>query len=284
VIRNILADPNTIPWHEEARQRGLNSIIALPLIVDGKTIGILDILARDLEAFDADEVNLLEELAAAVSHGIWSLRGDADRQRAEAEVQHTLEQLDKSLDSTVVALSNSLETRDPYTAGHQRRVAQLACAIAREIRLSPEQIRGIRVLGFLHDIGKIAVPAEILSRPGKISPNEFNIIQMHPETGYDIIKDIEFPWPVARAILEHHERLDGSGYPKGLTDPDISKEAKILAVADVVEAMASHRPYRPGLGIDQALEEISRMKGVLYDPQVVDACIELFTEKGFKFK
>jgi HD-GYP domain-containing protein (c-di-GMP phosphodiesterase class II) len=139
-------------------------------------------------------------------------------------------------------------------------------------------------MGFVHDIGKIAVPAEILSKPGKISPTEFNIIKIHPRTGYDILKDIEFPWPVAQAVLQHHERLDGSGYPSGLTGGDIIPEAKILAVADVVEAMASHRPYRPSLGIDQALEEITRNKGILYDPEMVDICVRLFREEGFTFE
>jgi HD-GYP domain-containing protein (c-di-GMP phosphodiesterase class II) len=139
-------------------------------------------------------------------------------------------------------------------------------------------------MGFVHDIGKIAVPAEILSKPGKISPTEFNIIKVHPQVGYDILKDIEFPWPVAQGVLQHHERLNGSGYPSGLTGGDIIPEAKILAVADVVEAMASHRPYRPTLGIDQALEEITRNKGILYDPEMVDICVRLFREEGFTFE
>lgn len=283
VIRNILEDLNTIPWYEAARQRGLNSIIALPLTVAGKTIGILDILARDLEAFDEDEAKLLEELSAAVSYGIWSLRTDVQRHQAEVEARHTLEQLHRSLDGTVLALANLVESRDPYTAGHQQRVTQLACAIASEMGLSPDQIEGLRVMGYLHDIGKIAVPAEILSRPGKISENELNIVKVHPQVGYDVIKDIEFPWPIAQGILHHHERLDGSGYPLRLKGSDILKEAKILAVADVVEAMVSHRPYRAALEIDEAMEEIAGKKGVLYDPEVVEACVKLFAEKGFTF-
>jgi HD-GYP domain-containing protein (c-di-GMP phosphodiesterase class II) len=141
----------------------------------------------------------------------------------------------------------------------------------------------MQALGLLHDIGKVAVPAEILSKPGKLSEVEFNLIKAHPQAGYDILKDIEFPWPIALAVLQHHERMDGSGYPQGLTGPDIILEARILAVADVVEAIASHRPYRPALGIDMALDEIVRNQGTLYDPGVVDACARVFTEQGFKF-
>ncbi|MGQ9513402.1 HD-GYP domain-containing protein, partial [Thermodesulfitimonas sp.] len=165
------------------------------------------------------------------------------------------------------------------TAGHQRRVAQLACAIAQEMGLPPDQVVGLRVAGMLHDIGKIYVPAEILSKPGRISEYEFSIIKTHPEVGYDIVKEIEFPWPVAQIILQHHERLNGSGYPVGLRDKEILLEARILAVADVVEAMSSHRP---ALGTAAALAEISEKSGLLYDPTVVNVCLRLFTEKGFR--
>ncbi|MCJ7818218.1 MAG: HD-GYP domain-containing protein [Syntrophales bacterium] len=183
----------------------------------------------------------------------------------------------------MVALANTVEIKDPYTAGHQRRVAQLSCAMARELGWSPDRVEGIQVLCFLHDMGKIAVPAEILNKPGKISLTEFSLIKVHPQVGYDILKDIAFPWPVAQGVLQHHERQDGSGYPSGATAGEITPEAKILAVADVVEAMASHRPYRPALGIDQALEEITQNRGKLYDPDAVDACVRLLTEKDFRF-
>jgi len=236
----------------------LKPIIALPLIVEGKTIGTLDIYAKDPEAFDPEEVRLLEELAGGVSFGIWSLRTDQERQRAEAEVQHSLDKLKQALDGTVLAVANTMEMRDPYTAGHQRQVAQLAGAIAQEMGFSAERVEGMRVLGCLHDIGKIAIPAEILSKPGRLSPMEFTLIQDHPRVGYEIIKDIDFPFPLAEGILQHHERLNGSGYPMGISGSDIILEARILGVADVVEAMASHRPYRRALGIEPALEEISR--------------------------
>src|SRR4030042_3644975 len=174
--------------------------------------------------------------------------------------------------------------RDPYTAGHQRRVTILACAIAEEMGLTEEQFDGLRLAGLVHDIGKFNVPVEILNNPGQISETEFNIIKTHPEAGYNVLKEIEFPWPVGRIVLQHHERLDGSGYPQGLKKEGIVLEAKILAVADVVEAMASDRPYRPALGIEAALEEITKNRGVLYDPEVADVCARVFIERGFKLE
>ncbi len=190
----------------------------------------------------------------------------------------------KALEGTIQALATTVETRDPYTAGHQQRVTVLACAVAEEMGLSGEKIEGLRMAGVIHDVGKIGVPAEILTKPGRITETEFEIIKTHPQVGYDILKGIEFPWPVAEIVLQHQERLDGSGYPRGLSGDDILMEARIIAVADTVEAMASHRPYRAALGIDAALDEISKKKGVFYDPDVVDACVRLFREKGFEFK
>ena len=181
------------------------------------------------------------------------------------------------------ALGATVETRDPYTAGHQRRVADMARSIATEMNLSTDQIDGIRMAAIIHDLGKISVPAEILSKPTKLTALEFSLIKAHAQTGYDILKDIDFPWPVARIVLEHHERMDGSGYPNGLTGDNLL-ESRILSVADVVEAMASHRPYRTGLGIDAALEEIEKNRGTLYDHAVADACLRLFREKGFKLE
>jgi len=210
-------------------------------------------------------------------------RDITERKQAETQVRQGLESLHQALQGTVAALANTVEIKDPYTAGHQRRVAQLSCAMARELGWPADRVEGIQVMCFLHDLGKIAVPAEILNKPGKISPTEFGLIKVHPQVGYDILKDIAFPWPVAQGVLQHHERLDGSGYPSGLTAEEITPEAKILAVADVVEAMASHRPYRPALGNDKALEEITRNRGKLYDPDAVDVCVRLLTEKDFRF-
>jgi PAS domain S-box-containing protein/putative nucleotidyltransferase with HDIG domain len=206
------------------------------------------------------------------------------RKEAEEKGHESLEKLQRTLDETVFALASTAEKRDPYTAGHQQRVARLACAIAREMGLPESKIEGIRVAGILHDIGKICIPAEILNKPGPITEIEFSIIKTHPQVSYDILKTIEFPWPVAQITLQHHERMDGSGYPGGLSGEGILLEARILGVADMVETMASHRDYWPALGIGKALEEISAKKGTSYDSGVVDACLTLFQKKGFKFE
>ena len=184
----------------------------------------------------------------------------------------------------ISVLTLVVETKDPYTADHQKRVAKLAAAIAGEMGLSENQTEVIRLAGGIHDLGKISVPANILSKPDRLSEIEYNLIKIHPEAGYNILKNIDIPSPIALIVLQHHERMDGSGYPGGLKDGDIIPEARIMAVADVVEAIASYRPYRPTLGTDKALDEISKNRGVLYDPQVVDACLTLFQKKGFAFE
>jgi len=206
------------------------------------------------------------------------------RKMAKEELKRSFEQQKIAMEGTVRAIAYTIETRDPYTAGHQRRVTKLACMIGEEMGLSKDQIEGLRMSGELHDIGKIHVPAEILSKPGQISEAEYTIIKTHPQVGHDILKTIEFPWPVARIVLQHHERIDGSGYPLGLKGKDILLEAKILAVADVIEAMATHRPYRPALSIEESLREISKNRGTLYDSKVVDTCLRIFKEKKFKFE
>jgi PAS domain S-box-containing protein/putative nucleotidyltransferase with HDIG domain len=206
-----------------------------------------------------------------------------ERKRAE-DIKKDFKDLRRTLEGTVHALAVTAETTDPYTAGHQYRVSSLACAIARKMGLPEKQIEGIRIAGILHDIGKIYVPPAILNRPGKLVEIEFSLIKTHPTVGYNILKSIDFPWPVAEAVLQHHERLDGSGYPKGLKSECIILEAKILGVADVVEAMSSHRPYRPAIGKDVSIDEISRNKGILFDPDVVEACIKVIVEDEFEFE
>lgn len=207
----------------------------------------------------------------------------SDRKIAEKRLQRSMEKLGKALEGSIKAIARTVETRDPYTAGHQQRVADLAAAIAREMHLSEDRIDGLRLAGVIHDLGKVAIPVAILNKPGRISEIELALIKTHSQVGFDILKNIEFPWPIAQIVLQHHERMDGSGYPSGLSGDDILLEARILGVADVVEAMASHRPYRAALGIETALEEISANKGGLYDPDVVAACMALFREKGFEF-
>lgn len=203
------------------------------------------------------------------------------RKKAEQELQKSWNRLNRALEGTIQAISTTIEMRDPYTAGHQRRVARLAEAIALETALPETRVQGLKLAAEIHDIGKIYVPAEILSKPTKLTELEYTIIKTHPQAGYEILKNIEFPWPIATIVLQHHERMDGSGYPGGLRGEDILLEARILAVADVVEAMSSHRPYRPAFGLDMALKEIQTNRGILYGPDEVDACLRLFKEKGF---
>jgi len=215
---------------------------------------------------------------------ILSSIGDITVQRAAEEALKVGEKKYRdALQSVIVAMSRFNESRDPYTTSHEHRVTELTCAIAAGMGLPQEQIGGIRLSSFIHDSGKLAVPLEILMYRGKLTEMQVGIIRQHPQTAYAILVDIEFTWPIALTVWQHHERLDGSGYPQGLRGGDIILEARILAVADVVEAMASARPYRPALGIDKALEEISDGRGKLYDPAVVDACLKLFQKDGFQF-
>jgi len=207
-----------------------------------------------------------------------------ERWQAEEHLKETLEKLRKSLIGTIQALSSTVETRDPYTAGHQRKVSNLARAIAQEMGLPYDTVDTIRMAGIIHDIGKISVPAEILSKPGILSSIEISLIRVHSQSGYDILKDVGLPYPIAEIALQHHERLDGSGYPQGLKNGQILLEARIISIADVVEAIASYRPYRPALGIDVALEEIEKNAEILYDGEAVEACLRLFREKGFEFE
>jgi len=200
-----------------------------------------------------------------------------------AELKQSEKQLRTSLLDSIMALAAMVEMRDPYTAGHQRRVAQLAVAIAQELRLPQEQVEGVHLAGVVHDVGKIRIPAEILSKPGRLTALEFSLIKEHSQNGYEILKSIAFPWPIAQIVQQHHERLDGSGYPQGLKGHQILLEARIVAVADVVEAMSSHRPYRAAQGINSALKEIEQGRGSVYDAAVVDACLRLFAEKRFAF-
>jgi HD-GYP domain-containing protein (c-di-GMP phosphodiesterase class II) len=204
--------------------------------------------------------------------------------RANEEIMQNIDRLRKTLGSTIQVLADTVEVRDPYTAGHQRRVSDLARAIATEMCLVAEQIDGICMAGSIHDIGKLSVPAEILSKPTKLTNIEFSLIKEHSNKGYEMLKAVESPQPLAEIVYQHHERMNGSGYPRNLKGEEILIEARILSVADVVEAMASHRPYRPGLGIDAALNEIDRNKGIFYDDAVADVCLRLFREKGFKLE
>jgi PAS domain S-box-containing protein len=266
-----------LPLNEVRKAEKLLAFAVLPFIFENRVIGCLNLGSQKLE--DVSEINreVLKTAATLMGEGIIRLK-------TEEELKLTNQKLQKAMKSTIQAIALILEKRDPYTAGHQKRMTKLACVIAEEISLSPDKIEGLYIAGIIHDIGKINVPTEILSKPGRLNEIEFNLIKTHPQVGSDILKEMELPGEVSSIVLQHHERIDGSGYPAGLSGEDIILEARILAVADVVEAMASHRPYRPALGLDKALEEITKNRGKLYDPEVVDACWKLFKEKGFKFE
>ncbi len=282
--QDIASDPSYGPWRESARHRGYASTIALPLLdAAGTAFGVLAVYSTDVHAFNDEEIALLAELAGDLAFGIRGLRTHVERERLELAEMRSAERLRRALNGTILAIAQTVEKRDPYTAGHQQRVAQLVEAMARELGWPDQRIEGVRLGASIHDIGKIHVPAEILSRPGVLSDVEFALIRTHSMVGYEILRDIEFPWPVAAMILQHHERLDGSGYPQGLKDGEILEEARLLAVADVVESMASHRPYRPAKGLDAAFAEIQAHRGSLFEPAAVDACLRLFREHGFAF-
>ncbi len=242
----------------------------------GSRIKALEIGAEGFLGKPFDEQELVAQIRAMVKVKTAN-RGEQDeKERLSLLVQQRTAELEEVLDGVIQVVAQTVDSRDPYTAGHQRRVARLAAAIAAEMRMDPEQVRGIQRAGMIHDVGKISVPAEILNRPGTLNDYEFDLIRGHPVTGRDILAGVRFRMPIAEIVHQHHERLDGSGYPRGLRGDEIILEARIIGVADVVEAMASHRPYRPALGLPAALDEVSAGSGVLYDPQVVDACLRVF--------
>ncbi len=251
---------------ESMLKMGVYDYIIKPMDRNGLLISVGNaIRRRELEISNRDYQRNLEQM---VNERTLSL-------------QVSMHKLESAMDGIVRAIAHTVETRDPYTAGHQRRVADLAASIAETVHLDVDQVEAVRMAATIHDLGKIAVPAEILSKPSRLTANEFNLIKEHPQVGYDILKDIEFPYPIATIVIQHHEKMDGSGYPLGISGSEILPEAKILTIADVVEAMASHRPYRPGLGIDMALSEIEKNQGKYYDQEMAGACLCLFRERGY---
>jgi putative nucleotidyltransferase with HDIG domain len=244
--------------------------------IDSGTYGYI------LKPFNANELiinvrNILRRRKLEIANRMY-------RQDLEKMVVERTGKLEKALSGIIQVIVRMAEARDPYTAGHQKRVASLAVAIARDLGVSQKELEGIQVAGMIHDLGKISVPAEILSKPTILTDIEIALIRTHPKSGYQIMEDIDFPWAVGKIVLQHHEKMDGSGYPDGIKGEDILQEARIICVADVVEAMASHRPYRPALGIDAALDEISTNRGKLYDPAVVDSCLKIFWDGNFTFE
>lgn len=283
VVQDILADESVISWRGEALKQGYASALAVPLIKEGKAFGAICIYSAETHTFTEEDTQYFQELADNIVHAILALQNRTVRYKVESELENNLSKLRKTLSAIIHAFERTIEVRDPYTAGHQRRVADLARAIATDMGLSPDMIDGIRIAGVIHDIGKIYIPAEILCSPRPLTAMEFNLIKSHPQVGYDVLKEIEFPWPVAMIVKQHHERINGSGYPNNLKGKDILIEAKILGVADVVEAMASHRPYRPALGLQKALDEIRTNSGILYDSRVAEACLGIFKRGMYDF-
>jgi putative nucleotidyltransferase with HDIG domain len=279
--------------HPDSRWNSIHAIAAQPLIVEGEVMGVIGLAHTEPgKRFRKRDIAILTCFSAMATLAMVKAKLSRQTQpksiggggmASEQELQKIKDQFSEMLVATVNALASTVELKDPYTAAHQRWVTRLACVIAEEMELTKEQIEGIRMAGLVHDIGKMHVPLEFLNKPGKLSTIEYDTIKIHPQTGYDILKEIQFPWPVAQIVLQHHERMNGSGYPQGLTGDEILLEARLVAVADVVESMASPRPYRDVFGVSVALEEISRHKNTLYDADVVNACLRVFEEQRFEF-
>jgi len=276
IVNDIAADSIFKPWRSNILYRNYKAMAQVPLICNKKIIGNLNVYSGIENLFKNQETKFLKEVANDIAIGVKSIR-------YEKELERNYINTKRSLYETIDSIALISERRDSYTAGHQKRVAALTKAIAKEMKLDANMTEGIYLTSILHDIGKMCIPLSILSKPAYLSKAEMMLIQSHSKEGYDILKNIEFPWPIAKTILQHHERIDGSGYPYRLKDKDILIEAKILAIADTIEAMSSHRPYRPAVGLDKALKEISKNKGILYDSSIVSVCIDLFKNKKFKF-
>ena len=272
------------PWRARAIQFGLHSNVALPVrLVDGEVVAVLSLYSNVPAAFGTTEASLLVRFAEDLGYGLQTLRTRTAYETALAETRKQTRNIEGLLEGSVQALGAALETRDPYTAGHQQRVASLSVAIAQEMGMDPDRTQGLRLAALVHDLGKIQVPSEILVKPGRLNEFEWKMLQEHPSVGVEILRPVGYPWPVAQAVLQHHERLDGSGYPQGLKGDQISTEARIIGVADIVESVSSHRPYRAALGLDHALAEIRRLAPLQLDPLVVAACERVIRDRGFQF-
>lgn len=279
ISHDLLHDTKIASYRKLIKKRILKSALAVPLLCNQEVMGAIVIFSDIKDYFSDEIVALLCDAAKEVTLAVTSLRLGSELQATN----YKLNVIKQSLQSIIDTILIITEIRDPYTGGHERGVTKIATAIAQKLGWSIDRIEGLKIMCYLHDVGKIAVPIEILSKPGKLSAEEFSIIKTHAQVGHDILKNIYFPWPVADVVLQHHERMDGSGYPRGLKGEEILFETRILSVCDVIDAICNHRPYRPALGIDKALLEIITHKGTLYDPDVVDACIQLYTEKAYPF-
>jgi PAS domain S-box-containing protein len=281
IMQNRENTPSYLPWKERAEKVDIFSSMTVPLTVDGLWRGALMVYAGCPNAFEPVAIEVFEHLSSQIVHGLITLHQKEQLETERAQRFRAQERLTEAFSAMVAALVTAVETRDPYTAGHENRVAVLANAIGEELGWDEDRLTGLRMAAMVHDIGKISIPSRILVKPGRLNDEEYAIIKTHPETGYIILKDIPFNWPVAEIMRQHHEKQDGSGYPRGLKGDEILPEARVLIVADMVEAMASDRPYRTGIALDVVLNEMDRMAGVQLDAEVVRACLRLFREKDF---
>jgi PAS domain S-box-containing protein len=267
------------PWRERTRAVGIRSCVSIPLRIESSWRGVLMVYSVRPNAFGSAPIEVFQQLADQVVHGIEALehRQQLETERRDRELAQ--KSLTEALVASVSAMVTAMEMRDPYTAGHENRTADIAYAIGKEMGWPEGRLQGLRMAAMVHDIGKISIPSELLNKPSRLSHEEFELVKGHPESSYAILKDIPFTWPIAEIVRQHHEKLDGSGYPQGLKGDEILDEAKVLTVADIVEAMAAARPYRVGLGLEVALAEIQSQAGTLLDAEVVEVCTRLFRER-----
>jgi putative nucleotidyltransferase with HDIG domain len=276
-------DPRFLPWRERSKPYGIRSVIAVPIKDhEPQAIAALTVYANLPNAFGEVEIQLFESLAKEIGFGLAAIEKQQLLDEEIKERERLNDQLIKTLNSTIEAMSKTMEWRDPYTAGHQKKVALLSQAIARKLGWGEERIKGLYLAALVHDLGKIATPSEILTKPSMLTETELALIKEHPKTGYDILKDIPFAWPIAQAVYQHHERIDGSGYPNQLVGDAIIPEAKILAIADTIESMTSHRPYRPGLGLEKAILQVKSEAGKTLDPAICEVACQLIEQDEFQ--
>lgn len=276
-------DPRFLPWRERSKPYGIRSVIAVPIKDhEPQAIAALTVYANLPNAFGEVEIQLFESLAKEIGFGLAAIKKQQLLDEEIKERERLNDQLIKTLNSTIEAMSKTMEWRDPYTAGHQKKVALLSQAIARKLGWGEERIKGLYLAALVHDLGKIATPSEILTKPSMLTETELALIKEHPKTGYDILKDIPFTWPIAQAVYQHHERIDGSGYPNQLVGDAIIPEAKILAIADTIESMTSHRPYRPGLGLEKAILQVKSEAGKTLDPAICEVACQLIEQDEFQ--
>ncbi len=281
----IIDDSETSPafaeWRERARRFGIRSCVSVPLKIENGWQGALLVYSAHPHAFESAPLEVFERLGEQIVHGIQAIE---HRQQLEAERKHleiAQKSLTDALQASVAAMVTAMEVRDPYTAGHETRVADIAYAIGAEMGWDESRLEGLRMAAMVHDIGKLSIPTEILSKPGRLTAEEYTLVKKHPESGYAILREIPFSWPIADMVRQHHEKLDGSGYPLGLKGDEILPESKVLAVADIVEAMTTTRTYRPPIDLDVVLDQIEREAGTLLDAEAVRICVGLFREKKF---